>query len=333
MYHFSGSGMTFFAERRASISSLPNTTFTRQGFLVLFLCYIFVSVLWAVSSLSEHFRNRGIWQNWEPSGDMYFWCEEDRISNFVREPSNAWSDFSFLFVGLVMLYYGISDMFFQSQICFSKNMLMDHPILSFISGTANIIHAVGTFTNHACRCWPGYQMDVTGMYLVLLFPSVINFLHIYRNKIRGSDSPPSPSQPHLTSTSTTTAAIIIAVLCYLGFGFLLFLSTYFIEDPGFIVAFTIAVITASFLYRWRHEIDVPRHISLLVICVGFLLLGYLLWLADRLRLVCSPTSPLQLHALWHVSTAFSLLALYLHQRSEGYICLRSLFLEQKSHFG
>jgi len=331
--------MFSFAERRSSISSLPNTAFTRQGLLALFMCYVFFTVLLAVSSLSEHFRNRGLWQSWEPSGDMHFWCEQDRVDNFVREPSNAWSDFSFLFVGLVMLYFGISDMFFQAPLS-SKNMLMDHPILSFLSGTVNIIHAIGTFTNHACRCWPGYQMDVTGMYLVLMFPSLINFLHIHRNKQRKNESSPpqtpaSPATPSLTSTSTSTSttAIIIGVLCYLGFAFLLFLSTYIVEDPGLIVVMKVAAITFTFLYRWRHECDVPRHSSLLVACLGFLLLGYGMWLADRLRVVCSPTSVVQLHAIWHVSTAISLLTLYLHQRSEGFIYLKSLFLDQKFHFG
>jgi len=236
----------------------------------------------------------------------------------------------FFFVGLVMLYYAISDMFFLSSPSNSKNMLMDHPVLSFVSAGVNIFHAIGTFTNHACRCWPGYQLDVTGMYLVLMFPCVINLLHIHRNKNRSVDT----SQSHRTSsTSTDPLAIIVALMCYIGLAFVLFLSTYIIEDPGLLVVLILTVMTSSFLLRWRHEQGVPRHGFLLAMALIFLALGYLSWLADRLRLVCSPTSPFQLHALWHVSTAGSLLVVYLHHRSEGHICLKSIFLDEKSHFG
>lgn len=326
------SGLSVLKERRGSITSLPNTPITRQvnGLLALFLAYVFFSALVAVSSVSEHFKNRGIWRDWAPSGDMDFWCEEDQPANLIREPVNAWSDFSFFFVGLVMLYYAISDMFFLSSPSNSKNMLMDHPVLSFVSAGVNIFHAIGTFTNHACRCWPGYQLDVTGMYLVLMFPCVINLLHIHRNKNRSVDT----SQSHRTSsTSTDPLAIIVALMCYIGLAFVLFLSTYIIEDPGLLVVLILTVMTSSFLLRWRHEQGVPRHGFLLAMALIFLALGYLSWLADRLRLVCSPTSPFQLHALWHVSTAGSLLVVYLHHRSEGHICLKSIFLDEKSHFG
>jgi len=326
------SGASLLKDRRGSISSLPNTPITRQGLLALFLAYVFFSALVAVSSISEHFKNRGIWRDWEPSGDMYFWCEQDQTANLIREPSNAWSDFSFFLVGLVMLYYAISDMFFLNSPTNSKNMLMDHPVLSFVSAAVNIVHAIGTFANHACRCWPAYQLDVTGMYLVLMFPCVINLLHIHRNKNRSVDA--SPSLSHRASpTSTDPLAIVIALALYFGLAFLLFLSTYIIEDPGLLVVLILTVMTTSFLQRWRHEPGVPRYPFLLAMALGFLALGYLSWLADRLRLVCSPTSPFQLHALWHISTAVSLLVVYLHHRSEGHICLKSIFLDEKSHFG
>src|SRR5688500_15187624 len=79
---------------------------------------------------------------------------------------------------------------------------VEYPSLSIINGFVNMFHAFGTFSNHSCRCWHGYQMDVTGkipifnrhffvcnnndffsgMYLVILFPLCYNIVHIFLDR-------------------------------------------------------------------------------------------------------------------------------------------------------
>jgi len=67
------------------------------------------------------------------------------------------------------------------------------------------------------------------------------------------------------------------------------------------------------------------HMRLFVAAVVMLGLGYSSWLLDRHRLVCSPNSVFQLHAVWHIATAVALVCLFLYQRSENIRTVLSVF--------
>jgi hypothetical protein len=304
--------------RRYSVNNLTQANLNHHAILAVFLCYIFGTVIFTVSTLASHFRNRNVWKGMQISGDHEFWCERDHPDQFIREPMNSWSDFGFLFVGITMLYFAISDTFFSDT---PRNLCMDHPVLSFVSAIVNIFHAVGTFTNHACRCWTGYQMDVTGMYLVIMFPILVNFLNIHRNSIKGT----SPTQ-------TSNKAVLVGLLLYAALGVCLFLTTYVVEDPGHLVVPLLVIMVISFLVRFRQEANHrdTRHFTLLSIAAALLIFGYASWLLDRHRIVCFPDSAFQLHAVWHVATAGALFALYVYHRSEGYSSLKNAFFPGKS---
>jgi len=281
---------------------------------VTLLSVFFITIL-IVSLLSEHYSGKSVWKNLTPSGDDNFWCERNRVTEFLIEPMNSWSDFSFLFVGLLMLYYGISDTFFKDPTIVPKNMLIRHPILTMISAFVNIFHSFGTFTNHACRCWIGYQLDVTGMYLVIMMPVFHNLLHIHKNH----RSSPVFSQPSLN----------IALAAYFALGGFFFFSTYIVADPGFIVILLLATLFFSYKRRFAQEKTKVLHKKLLFVGVGALILGYACWLLDKHRLVCFPESSLQLHGVWHVLTSISLLSLFLYQRSEGFNSIQfTVFIEK-----
>eukprot|EP01112_Ceratiomyxa_fruticulosa_P023395 TRINITY_DN891_c0_g1_i1.p1 TRINITY_DN891_c0_g1~~TRINITY_DN891_c0_g1_i1.p1 ORF type:complete len:135 (+),score=12.77 TRINITY_DN891_c0_g1_i1:187-591(+) len=122
-----------------------------QVLLSVSLVSVFFITAITVSLLSEHYSGKNVWHGLTPSGDHNFWCERNKVTEFIIEPMNSWSDFSFFIVGLLMMYYGISDLFFNDPIIVPKNMLVKHPLLTITSAIANIFHAIGTFTNHACR--------------------------------------------------------------------------------------------------------------------------------------------------------------------------------------
>lgn len=91
------------------------------------------------------------------------WCERDHPHSFLREPSNALSDFGYLAVGLAILV----------QVAQSRGRpygrFSAFPEVGILAGVSNILHACGTFTNHACRCYMGHVWDVAGMYAAVWY--------------------------------------------------------------------------------------------------------------------------------------------------------------------
>lgn len=106
-------------------------------------------------------------------------------SQFVREPSNSYSDFSFLAVGLFMMYCGWRDLstlrsMGRDEVVsrYGSNWFRLHPLLSIANGAMNCIHAVGTAYNHACRCHTGHRVDCFGMFGIIAFVSAYTLLRL-----------------------------------------------------------------------------------------------------------------------------------------------------------
>ena len=117
----------------------------------------------------------------------------DREQSLLREPSNSLSDFTFIAAGLAMVRYSVHDYLIQPQIvqkCENiGNVFVVWPELSLLWGIVNIIHGVGTFMNHSCRCHVGHRLDVFGMYAatsLIMFTNFLRVVHyhqrIYRNR-------------------------------------------------------------------------------------------------------------------------------------------------------
>lgn len=69
------------------------------------LVTVWLIVLVGIILFGETVKNRNFWAGWEY--DPGPWCERERTNDFVREPANAYSDFSFLAAGLAMIYVRI----------------------------------------------------------------------------------------------------------------------------------------------------------------------------------------------------------------------------------
>jgi len=280
---------------------------------------MFFSFASVAITFSYLYDGRSFWEGYSPSGDMNFWCERDSETMFVRERSNSWSDLSYLFVGLTMLFVGTADYLYGgSPINSSRvsqqtaartpffNLFKEYPSLTIISGLVNIVHASGTFANHACRCWVGYQFDVTGMYLVTLGILCYDVLRIF--KIR-----PYP----------------IPLCVYLALGAACFGSTYTHIDPAFIMIPIIVGI--GILARWYYIVASRRgailHGKIFVAAMAFMGLGYLSWNLDKHRIVCNPDSFFQLHAVWHVFTAAAIILIFVYSRMENYAHISHIWKE------
>ena len=69
--------------------------------LVGFGALVWISWLGAILALSWILSGANIWKTWEY--DPGPWCEREHTLDLIREPSNSYSDFSFLAVGIFMI--------------------------------------------------------------------------------------------------------------------------------------------------------------------------------------------------------------------------------------
>jgi hypothetical protein len=329
-----------------SATANGNNTGTKQALLACALCALWVGVVWAVMTLSDFLAFKNVWFGVQKSGDDKFWCEHDRTDMLIREPSNSWSDFGFLAVGLFMIFVGVSDAVLRqtnkknSTDYNSHNLFIEYPVLSIINGLANVFHAFGTFSNHSCRCWNGYQMDVTGMYLVILFPLAYNLIHMHFHRhfhpshmellLQINNSSTSSSN---TSRASVSKVVTKACGLYLLAGLAFFFTTYIDMDPGIIVLpLVVGILYTTLKVRANaQKFQGKFHNYLFNIAVVMLAVGYTCWLLDRHRVVCFPHSVFQLHAVWHVATAFSLVCVYLYQRSENHPHVKAVFALDSCH--
>jgi len=303
-------------------------TQVKQIVIAVALFVLWCSTILAVSWLSNRYAGQHVWSDVDKSGDDQFWCENDYSSMLIREPSNSWSDFSFLAVGLTILFVGISDMFLMNRNNNkSHNLFIEYPSLSIINALANIFHAFGTFSNHSCRCWTGYQMDVTGMYLVILFPLGYNLIHNYLHSYHHPNHLLLIQHNENKYKMNVNMAVTAMCALYLCAGFLFFLTTYTHVDPGLIVVpLVIGILVSTLKVRANSQkFQGKFHTSLFTTAVVCLGVGYVCWLLDRHRVVCFPHSVFQLHAVWHIATAISLLCIYLYQRSENHPTVKAVF--------
>ena len=146
-------------------------------------CLAVVAVLLAdAAESSNSWWPKPFWGEADPGP----WCEHDRGSNsFLRERCNALTDLSFLGCALWMQRCGLVDSETKEELS-----LRHFPGRSLLCGALNLLHFLGTFSNHACRCHTGHVLDVLGMvrrrrkrtrassftYLSLLFCSFRYFL-------------------------------------------------------------------------------------------------------------------------------------------------------------
>ena len=181
--------------------------------------------------------------------------------------------------------------------------LVQYPVRSLIAGVLNLIHFVGTFSNHACRCHTGHVLDVFGMFCILTFFSLHQCCTIL-------------ALEYQIAVSDAMFATLQGILCALAWT----ASQLFYSDPaceatefcGFVVCCFPALLSHLLISSRYLHVQYSR--PLLRGVFGALLVAAIAQWADQPRHVgmmfCQPESPVQLHGVWHLGTSSALLALY-----------------------
>ncbi len=300
--------------------------------------YIFLSIGVFVPvffiTLDKYYTSHEIdfWQNYTP--DPGPWCEYDHPVGFIKEKSNAISDFLFLFYSLYMMNDCFNVNKELSNSIFRLNPLCEYPILIFVFGFINFMHFWGTFINHSFRYSFGHKMDLFWMYWRMGFWLIYYILRLSYYKSFNS---------YFLNNYYISKRFCRIFLCYL-FG--LSIIIYPITKIKYSYKYSDEIETATMLtlglpcmyldYKCRRNI-VKRNIKLVyfygnkLIIIGFstIVIGLTFHKLDIHKIICNPTSLIQPHALWHTLASTTAFIAYIHAKSESILSINNLPLQAR----
>ena len=99
-------------------------------------------------------------------------CEKI-AEGLVKEPMNSFSNFSYIIVGLVILWN------IPSKILSANNPMLDRSLYPILYGLGSIYIGVGSFAMHGTNTHWGASMDWTGMLFFISFPVFYNLSREY----------------------------------------------------------------------------------------------------------------------------------------------------------
>jgi hypothetical protein len=266
----------------------------------IFGTLIFSILLFVVYKLNQYIT---IWDKYKQAGgNATLFCEVNRFDQLIVQPSNTWSNIGFIISALIILSIAKNDRRYYER---SKvnNLLARYPGFSYLSGFSLLYLGLGSFLYHASLTHTFQKLDQTGMYFVLISATAYNMYKLFP-KIRFKKQ----------LYSSHKFIIIKAIVLMFAFFFYLWKLPINIIFPLMVLTFFLT----NFIVQTKlnHSVPIKAFIQTSFIT---LLLSYTLWVLDKTSLLCSPTSPFQGHALWHILNAISILLVYLYYRSEIYL--------------
>jgi hypothetical protein len=229
------------------------------------------------------------WQDWRPAtcAPAHCFCEAQR-DGAIRQPVNAYSNLSFVLVGLLVW----AD-FLTRRGGAPANRMQQHTAFPSVYGGSILVIGLGSFFYHASLTFTGQWFDVMGMYLQ------ITFVLLYA-LARGRDW-----------SGTSFAAAYLISNAALGLG--LVVVPQFRRE-----IFGLLVLSALALEVWTvrsKRLKITR--TYLWSALLAFVLAYGIWTLDNTGAWCLPTSWLQGHAIWHLLCALAAGLIYLYYRSES----------------
>jgi dihydroceramidase len=210
-------------------------------------------------------------------------CEAVRAAG-VRQPANAWSSLAFVVAGFWILGSGSLS---------RSNLISSRPVHRIVLGIAVVLIGYGSAFYHATLSFAGQFVDVFGMYLLAVFI----VLYAWSRLRPLSDL---AMVGLYVGINTALAVLLIAVPAVRRYAFGVLLLT------GLALEMRVR--------RTRPAAVEGRWLTATVLVMA---IGFAAWVFDIRRIVCSPESVLQGHALWHLAGAAASLLLFRYYASEA----------------
>ncbi len=231
------------------------------------------------------------WHSWAPASCMPddCFCELIRKTSTVWQWANSWSNFSFVFVG-VMMWGSYRATRRESE--HARNFMNDNPLFSATYIIAVVLIGLTSWFYHASLSFVGQWFDNQSMYLLALY---IIFYNLTRSQRMRPES------------------FLYAYLwANIAFGIL---QLYFPEARRFMFAgLLVLALVSEVLIRLKQKPQI--HSNYLWGALGSIIAAYVIWVLDREKILCEPASLLQGHAVWHMLCALSAWFMFIYFSSE-----------------
>ena len=208
------------------------------------------------------------YRGWESS--THVWCEE-KICSWIREPANAWSNLSFILVGVWI--------FLQC-----RRQKYGHLRLL---GIFSVLIGLMSGFYHASSSFIGEVFDYSAMFLVSTFFLCANLARLYRWNAH-----------RLRFYAALIFMTSVGGLVYLKSVGAMFFGMKLVAAFG---------LEYKIYMRSTHR---PVYRDFLLSCLAFLV-AWLFWNLDRLRILCDPENHILTgHAVWHILNAVAVVFIY-----------------------
>lgn len=214
--------------------------------------------------------------------DTRCFCEMPRTGALLLQPANSISSFGFVFAGLLMILQARSQ---DWQSAFP-------PAAAAVLGGAAILTGVGSVFLHASLTLWGQFVDVLGMYLVSAF-FLISAIAKWRRM---------PDRSAAISYALLCAALVTVLYAMPEVRRWLFA----------IILLAAIALELVFARTLRHQVRTGFYAAGLIANI----VAFTIWNLDQRGQLCSPASPVQGHAVWHLLGAVALWFAFLYYRSE-----------------
>jgi len=193
-------------------------------------------------------------------------CEAVRSSG-IRQPSNTWSSLAFLIVAAMVLAR------------WARKPQVDKRAYPLLYAFTLVVIGLGSAFLHSTLSFAGQFADVFGMYLIASF-ALLYSIH----RLRGLSG--AAFVGGYVAMNTVLAAVL-----------------YWIPEVRRVVfgLLIVAVVSVEILIRRKNAAaSVTKHLWM---ALGLMGLAFAIWALDFTRVLCSPYSWVQGHAVWHVLSA------------------------------
>ncbi len=228
------------------------------------------------------------WANWlRATCYPNCFCEAAR-GGPIEQLSNTYSNLAYVLIGLLIVWGNKGK-----EGNGGKNLMMSSSAYPITYGVTVFAIGAGSFFYHGSLTEIGRWFDWFGMYLYASFIVLYNASRLRR--LSGAQF----------VIAYTIFNIILAAI--------IFNTAPSVRQQifGLLIALTLIL---EYLVRRRDKPQVES--KFLYVALGCLVAAYTIWILDRDRILCAPTSWMQGHAAWHILTAAATGLMFVYYRSE-----------------
>ncbi|OFZ17199.1 MAG: hypothetical protein A2X86_01745 [Bdellovibrionales bacterium GWA2_49_15] len=229
-----------------------------------------------------------VWATWQQASCMpdHCFCEGIHFGDLIRQPSNTWSNLSFIFFAAVIAVQA-------RRLREGENPLTRIKTLPYLYAASCLLVGLGSFFFHASLTFVGQWVDVLGMYLAVTFFTLYNFYRIYQWKLQ--------------------TFVILFFCTNASLGYVLYAQAW---SRRYLFGLFVLILLASILYAAR-KIKASFNHRYLYQAIASFLAGVTIWVLDLTKVLCDPAFALQGHALWHFLAGLSTYLIYKYYSSQS----------------